>query len=154
MRIDFDDPTIAGVSWDTVWNDKLEPETALGLLTNGAAALISGPPLLKGVSDGKLAAGVTAESDTVGALFGNDTCEFSGANVAEGAGGKVDGRFDEGVEVNVILGELEPTGRKAGGNSAKFEVPVDKEGLKLGNCIGCCIDEGIDKPGGGRSKDC
>lgn len=97
---------------------------------------------------------MSAESDTVGALFGNKACKVSGASVVEGAGGKVDGRFGEGVEVDVIVGELVPTGRKAGGNSAKFEFPVGKEGLKLGNCICCCIDEGIDKPGGGRSKDC
>lgn len=123
-------------------------------MTKGTAALMSGPPLVKGVSGGNLAASVTAGSDTVGALFGTDACKVSGASVAEGAGGKVDGRFDGGIEVDVILGELVPTGRKADGNSGKFEGPVGKEGLKLGNCIGCCIDEGIDKPGGGRSKDC
>lgn len=153
MRIEFEEPTIAGVGWG-VWYDKLEPEIALDLLTNGTAAFTSGPALVKGASDGKLVASVTAGSDTVGALFGTDTWKVSGASVAEGAGGNIDGRFDGGAEVDVILGELVPTGRKDGGNSGKFEGPVGKEGLKLANCIGCCIDEGIDKPGGGRSKDC
>ena len=137
-------------------------------MAGGTTALISGPPFVKGVSDGRLAATVTAGSETAGALFGTDTGKFSGARVAEGAGGKVDERFDGGIEVDgkiderfgggievdVALAELVLAGSKADGNSGKFEGPVVKEGLKLGNCIGCCIDEGIDKPGGGRSNDC
>lgn len=124
------------------------------MLTNGTTAPISGPPLEKGVRDGKLAACEAAEREIVGALFGTDTGKVSGANVAEGAGGKVDGRFDRGTEVDVKLGELVLTGSNVDGNSGKFEGPVGKEGLKLGNCIGCCIDEGIGKPGGDRRKDC
>jgi len=145
VRTEFEEPTIEGViCWGTVWYDKLEPEIALGLLANGTAAFISEPPLVKGASDGKLAPSVAAGSDTVGALFETDAWKVSGASVAEGAGGKiVVERFNGGAEVDVMLGELVPTGRKADGNSGKFEGPVGNEELKLGNCNGCCIDESI-----------
>lgn len=120
----------------------------------GTITFISGLNVVIGFSDGKLAANVDAGSRTVGALFGTDAGNVSEANEAEGAGGKVDGRFTGGKEADVILGELELAGSNDGCSSGIFEDPEGKEGLKLGYCIGCCIDEGNDKPGGGRSKDC
>lgn len=126
-------------------------------------AFISAAELVKGVSDGKLAARVTAGSETFGALFVADTGKVSEASVAgaggkvEGAGGKAEGaggKFDGGKEADVTLGVLLLTGSKEDGNSGKLEDPVGKERLKLGYCIDCCTDEGIDKPGGGLSKDC
>ena len=151
--------------------------------------------MVREVSDGKLAAKLTAEVETLGALFVTDTGKISEASVAEGtgdkaegargkaegalgkvegaggkaegaggkaegaagkedgAGGKADGAGGkaegaEGNEAEVTLEILVLTGSKDDGNSGKLEDTVGK-GLKLGYCIGCCIDEGIDKPGGG-----
>ena len=61
--------------------------------------------------------------------------------------GKVDtSRFDGGKD---------EAGRFKGGKVelAKFKAPVGKEVLKLGYCMGCCMEGGIASPGGGRSKD-
>lgn len=135
---------------------------------------------------------LTAEFETLGALFVTDTGKISEASVAEGtgdkaedawgkaegargkaegavgkvegaggkaegAGGKADGAGGkvDGAEGNedVTLEILELTCSKDDGNSGKLEDTVGI-GLKLGYCIGCCIDEGIDKPGGGWSRDC
>ena len=136
----------------------------------GTIAFISGPEM---VSDGKLAANMAAEVETMGASFVTDTGKISEASVAEGAGdkaedegdradgagGKADGagakaegaggKLDGGKEADVILGILALAGSKDDGNSGKLEDTVGKGGVKLGYCIGCCIDEGIDKPGGG-----
>lgn len=138
----------------------------------GIVAFISRLEATEGVSDGKLVASVLAASETVGVMFGTDTGKVSEGNVAEGTGGnvdarftggkvdarftggKVDARFGGGKELDVTIGELELGGSKDGGSSGNVEDPVGREGLKLGYCIGCCIEEGIDKPGGGRSKDC
>jgi len=122
--------------------------------TGGTIAFISRLDVVIGANDCKLAATVATGSRTVGALFGTETGKVSEASVAEGAGGKVDGIFNGGKDVDVTLGELELAGTKDVGNSGKCEDPEGKEGLKLGYCICCCIDEGIDNPGGGRSKDC
>ena len=131
----------------------------------GTIAFISGPEM---VSDGKLAANMAAEVETMGASFVTDTGKISEASVTEGtedkaedaedredgAGGKADGAGAKaegagGKEADVILGILALTGSKDDGNSGKLEDTVGKEGVMLGYCIGCCIDEGIDKPGGG-----
>lgn len=136
-------------------------------------AFISGPELVNKVNDGKLAASTAAEVETVSALFVTDIGKISEASAAEGtwdklegAGDKLEGTEDKadgpggkaegagGKEADVTLGVLVLTGSKDDGNSGKLEDTAGKEGLKLGYCIGCGIDEGIDKPGGGRNKDC
>ena len=120
----------------------------------GTAEFISGLEVAKGDRDGKLPGSVPAGSETVGTLLVTEAGKVSEDNEADGAGGKVDGGFVDGKEMDTALAELELAGIKPEGNSGKFEDPVGKGGLKLGYCICCCIDEGIDKPGGGRSKDC
>lgn len=131
----------------------------------GTIALISRAGLVSKASDGKLEANMAAEVETLGALFATDTGKISEASVAEGtgdkaegaggkaegAGGKAEGAGGKlgGKEADVTLGVLALTGSKDDGNSGKLEDTVGKEGVMLGYCIGCCIDEGIDKPGGG-----
>ena len=117
----------------------------------GTIAFISGPEM---VSDGKLAANIAAEVETLGALFVTDTGKFSEASVAEGtgdkaedagdradgAGGKADGaggkaegaggKLDGGKEADGILGVPALTGSKDDGNSGKLEDTVGKGGVK------------------------
>jgi hypothetical protein len=128
--------------------------------------------------DGKLAASATVEVEIMGALLVTETGKFSVSSVAEGSGVKAEGagdkaegagereegagdkadgaggKFDRGKEADVTLEEVlvlkGSKGSKDDGSSGKLEDTVGKERLKLGYCIGC----GIDKPGGGRSKDC
>jgi hypothetical protein len=121
--------------------------------------------------DGKLAASATVEVEIMGALLVTDTGKFSVSSVAEGSGVKAEGagereegagdkadgaggKSDRGKEADVTLEEVlvlkGSKGSKDDGSSGKLEDTVGKERLKLGYCIGC----GIDKPGGGRSKDC
>jgi hypothetical protein len=134
-------------------------------------AFIPGPELVNGVMDGKLAASATVEVEIMGALLVTDTGKFSVSSVAEGSGVKAEGagereegagdkadgaggKSDRGKEADVTLEEVlvlkGSKGSKDDGSSGKLEDTVGKERLKLGYCIGC----GIDKPGGGRSKDC
>lgn len=40
------------------------------------------------------------------------------------------------------------------GEAGKWEDPEGKDAVIAGYCIVCCREGGIDKPGGGRSKDC
>lgn len=61
----------------------------------------------------------------------------------------------EGKEVFVALRGLVVVNSKGEGNCGllepdKLEVPVGKDGIK----IGYCIEGGIARPGGGQSKDC
>jgi hypothetical protein len=121
--------------------------------------------------DGKLAASATVEVEIMGALLVTETGKFSVSSVAEGSGVKAEGagereegardkadgaggKSDRGKEADVTLEEVlvlkGSKGSKDDGSSGKLEDTVGKERLKLGYCIGC----GIDKPGGGRSKDC
>jgi hypothetical protein len=141
-------------------------------------AFIPGPVLVNGAMDGKLAASATVEVEIMGALLVTETGKFSVSSVAEGSGVKAEGagdkaegagereegagdkadgaggKFDRGKEADVTLEEVlvlkGSKGSKDDGSSGKLEDTVGKERLKLGYCIGC----GIDKPGGGRSKDC
>lgn len=127
----------------------------------GTVAFISGPELVNKFSDGKLAASVAAEVESLGALFATDTGKISEGSAAEGAGDKIEGAGDKvegtedkaegaggkaedarGKEADVTLGALVFTGSKDDGNSGKLEDTAGKEGLKLEYCIG------------GRSKDC
>jgi len=118
---------------------------------DGTIAFISRLDVAKGARDGKLELCVTAgRPELGGALLGTEFPNVSEASVAEGTRGRVDGA----KELRLKFRELELAGGIGDGTSGKFEAPVGKEALKLGYCIGCCIEEGIDSPGGGRSKDC
>lgn len=114
----------------------------------GTIAFISGPELVSEVSDGKLAANMVAEVETLGILFVTDAGKISEASVAEGAGGKAEGKadgaggnaegargkaegagakLDGGNEADVTLGVVVLTGSKDDGNSGKLEDTVGKE---------------------------
>ncbi|RDX87510.1 hypothetical protein CR513_31012, partial [Mucuna pruriens] len=95
---------------------------------------------------------MAAEVETLGALFVTDTGKISEVSAAEGTGDKVEGAGDkaEGAGDKAEGAGGKAVGSKDGGNSGKLEDTAGKEGLKLGYCIGCCMDEGIAKPGGGR----
>ena len=124
-------------------------------IIGGTIALISGLDVAKGVRDGKLELSVTDGRPIIGgALLGTEFPNVSEANVAEGTGGRVDGKVNGVKELVLKFRELELAGGNKDGTSGKFETPVSREVLKFGYCIGCCIDEGIESPGGGRSKDC
>lgn len=136
----------------------------------GTIAFISRLDVAKGASDGKVELCATAGSPELdNTLLGTEFPNVSDASAAEGTrgrvedrvegiegrvDGRVDGITDGTMELLIKFRELELTGGKGAGTSGRFEAPVGKEALKLGNCIGCCIEEGIDNPGGGRSKDC
>ena len=124
-------------------------------IIGGTIALISGLDVAKGVRDAKLELSVTDGRPIIGgALLGTVFPNVSEANVAEGTEGRVDGKVNGAKELELKFRELELAGGKKDGTSGKFEAPVGREVLKLGYCIGCCIEEGIESPGGGRSKDC
>lgn len=84
-------------------------------------------------------------------------------NKGDGYSGKFEvGKFEEGKfevgkfeEGKFEVGKFE-VGRFEVGKFGvvKFEAPAGKDALKPGYCIGCCIEGGIDSPGGGLSKDC
>ena len=121
----------------------------------GTIALISGLDVAKGARDVKLELSVTGGRPILGgALLGTEFPNVSEASVAEGTGGRVDVKVNGAKELELKFKELELPGGNRDGSSGKFEGPVGKEVLKLGYCIGCCIDEGIESPGDGRSKDC
>ena len=124
----------------------------------GTTVLISGLDVAREESAGKLAPSMAAEGaegTELGALLGIELGRVSRDSVVEGTGGRFVGNVDGDKEVAVKLEELIlAAGSKGAGTSGKFEAPVGREGLKLGYCSGCCSEEGIDSPGGGRSNDC
>lgn len=163
MCIELDVPTMEDVGWGAFWYSKFWLETVFGLETGGTIALIAELEVIRGESDGKLVFGVATGRAALGALLGNELGNVSKASVAEGTGGREDDKIDDEVdgskELGVKLWELAPVGSKGDGASGKFEPwifedPVGKGALKLEYCIGCCIEGGMDSPGGGRSKDC
>ena len=62
----------------------------------GTTAFTSELVATKGVNDDELDTRLTAAGEIAGALLGADTGKVSGANEAEGTGGKADARFDGG----------------------------------------------------------
>ena len=98
--------------------------------------LNSGPEVVKGESAGKLAPRVAGGSAGFGALLGNEPGKVSDASVAEGAGGRADGKVEDDKEVEVKLREPVLAGSKGGGTSGKLELcklarPASKGALKL-----------------------
>lgn len=120
--------------------------------------LMSGPVVIRGGSDGKLALRLTAGKAETGALLSMKLGRESEDAVADGTVERVDGTVaDEGMED--MFSELLLTGSKGDGTSGtcgpgKLEAPAGKEVLKPGYCIGWCRGGGIDNPGGGRSRVC
>ena len=119
----------------------------------------SGLEVVKGESVGKLAPKVTGGRVGLGALLGNELRKVSDASVAAGAGVRAEGKVVDDKEVEVRLREPVLEGSKGGVTSGKDELSklagaAGKGALKLGYCIGCCMEGGIDSPGDGRSKDC
>jgi hypothetical protein len=120
---------------------------------------------LGNVSEGREAAGIKGTVE--GKVDGTEEWEVKlrelvmpgsrGSGTSGKEAGKVDtSRFDGGkVEAGRFKGGKVEAGRFKGGKVelAKFKAPVGKEVLKLGYCMGCCMEGGIASPGGGRSKD-
>jgi hypothetical protein len=120
---------------------------------------------LGNVSEGREAAGIKGTVE--GKVDGTEEWEVKlrelvmpgsrGSGTSGKEAGKVDtGRFDGGkFEAGRLKGGKVEAGRFKGGKVelAKFKAPVGKEVLKLGYCMGCCMEGGIASPGGGRSKD-
>lgn len=110
-------------------------------------------------NDGKIGVDDMGVPET-GALFKDKLdarLDVSEASVAECTGGRVKGRVEVGREEEELL-ELLLVGTKGEGYSGKFEpgrpeAPVGKDVLKPEYC-NCCMEGGIESPGGGRSKDC
>lgn len=72
----------------------------------------SGPEEVKGESAGKLALKLAAGSAELGDLLGIKLGNVSEAKLAEGPGGKVEGKVDGAEEVDAKLRELVPTESK------------------------------------------
>jgi hypothetical protein len=120
---------------------------------------------LGNVSEGREAAGIKGTVE--GKVDGTEEWEVKlrelvmpgsrGSGTSGKEAGKVDtGRFDGGkFEAGRLKGGKVEASRFKGGKVelAKFKAPVGKEVLKLGYCMGCCMEGGIASPGGGRSKD-
>jgi len=85
----------------------------------GTIAFISGPELVSEVSDGKLAANMVAEVETLVVLFVTDTGKISEASVAEGAGGKAEGKVDGAG--GKAEGKVDSAGGKAEGAGGKLD---------------------------------
>lgn len=135
-----------------------------------------------GDSTGKVAPKLVVGSAEIGTLLGIRLGNVSEGREAAGIKGTVEGKVDGTEEWEVKLRELVMPGSRGSGTSgkeagkvdtgrfdggkveagrfkggkvelAKFKAPVGKEVLKLGYCMGCCMEGGIASPGGGRSKD-
>lgn len=135
-----------------------------------------------GDSTGKVAPELVVGSAEIGTLLGIRLGNVSEGREAAGIKGTVEGKVDGTEEWEVKLRELVMPGSRGSGTSgkeagkvdtsrfdggkvdtgrfdggkvelAKFKAPVGKEVLKLGYCMGCCMEGGIASPGGGRSKD-
>jgi hypothetical protein len=120
---------------------------------------------LGNVSEGREAAGIKGTVE--GKVDGSEEWEVKlrelvmpgsrGSGTSGKEAGKVDtGRFKGGkVDTGRFKGGKVEAGRFKGGKVelAKFKAPVGKEVLKLGYCMGCCMEGDIASPGGGRSKD-
>lgn len=80
-------------------------------------------------------------------LVGNNGEGYSGKfEVGKLKAGMLEvGKFEDGKLGKFEVGKFD---------EGKFEAPAGKEALKPGYCIGCCIEGGINSPGGGLSKDC
>lgn len=121
--------------------------------------MVSEVGVIKGESEGKLALGVAVGRTALGTLFGTELGNASGARVIDGARGRVDSNVEAGKDVVVKFRALVVAGTSEGGYSGKFEpgkveAPVGTEALNPEYCIDCCMEGGIESPGGGRSKDC
>lgn len=140
---------------------KVAPKLVVGSAEIGALLGIR----LGNVSEGREAAGIKGTVE--GKVDGTEEWEVKlrelvmpgsrGSGTSGKEAGKVDtGRFDGGkVDTGRFDGGKVEAGRFKGGKVelAKFKAPVGKEVLKLGYCMGCCMEGGIASPGGGRSKD-
>lgn len=153
------------------------------LAIGGTIVLNSGLEVVKGEIDDKLALKLAVGSEGLGALLGIKPGNVSEDKLAEGIKGKVEGKDEMAEELDGRLRELEAVESSGDGTSGKeagmfcagkleaikfepgkfevgkfevgrFDAPTGKLALKLGYCIGCCMEGGIDNPGGGRSKDC
>lgn len=140
---------------------KLAPKLVVGSAELGILSGIK----LGNVSEGREAEGIRGTVE--GKVDGTEEWEVKlrelvmpgsrGSGTSGKEAGKVDtGRFDGGkFEAGRLKGGKVEAGRFKGGKVelAKFKAPVGKEVLKLGYCMGCCMEGGIASPGGGRSKD-
>lgn len=133
----------------------------------------SGLEVVKGDSTGKLVPKLVVGSAELGILSGIKLGNVSEGREADGIWGTVDGTAEWDVKLRELAMPGSRGGRMSGKEAVKveigkfeggkvetgkfgpgkFETPVSKV-LKLGYCIGCCMEEGIASPGGGRSKDC
>lgn len=133
----------------------------------------SGLEVVKGDSTGKLVPKLVVGSAELGILSGIKLGNVSEGSEADGIWGTVDGTAEWDVKLRELAMPGSRGGRMSGKEAVKveigkfeggkvetgkfgpgkFETPVSKV-LKLGYCIGCCMEEGIASPGGGRSKDC
>lgn len=125
-----------------------------GLLEiGGTAAVVPVLDAAKGESAGRTALRGGVGRRGIEDLFGTILGRGSEASAIDGTGG----RFDWGAEVGAKLsGPVVKGGREGFSDKlelGKPEVPIGKDGLKPGYWIGCCRG-GIDRPGGGLSKDC
>lgn len=126
------------------------------MLDVGGRIVLKSELVVKGDSDGKPALKVEAEIEEFGVLLDTELNNGSEANELGGTAGRIDGKVEGVAEVEVKLGELVVAAESKGGASGKLGAPFAKGRLKLGYGIGigCGMEEGIDNPGGGRSKDC
>lgn len=121
----------------------------------GAITFKSWPDVTKGDNDDNVAVEDMGVPET-GVLF-NTRLDVSEVNVADCKGGTVKGKVEVGREEEELRAPL-VVGSKGEGYSGKFELgrlaaPVGKDVLKPEYCI-CGMEGGIERPGGGRSKDC
>lgn len=136
-----------------VWCSKTTgPDIALGLLATEGAPELSGIDEGNGTKVDKLELCVEVGMAEIGALFG------IGFDIVTDAGdtdcsGAVKDRVEEGKEVELKLTEaglLRTKGEGYSGNlePGKLDAPAGKDELKPEYGI-CCMDGGIDSPGGG-----
>lgn len=127
--------------------------TGLGTLglseTNDEMAALS-KPLVNGDTNGKLVLEVAVERDCAEALFVIKVVDVSGTIAEDWAGSKE----DCGFRVPRLKGGNKGEAESNKGEVGKLEDPEGKDALVAGYCRVCCMEGGIDKPGGGRSKGC
>lgn len=149
FRIELDVPDTEVTDSETLINGITGLGTVLGLSGTDDKMAVLSKTVVNGATNGKLVLRVAVERDCVEALLVIKLDE-SETIAEDGAGSIEDCKF----RVPLLRGGNKGEGDSDKDEADKLEDPEGKDALITGYCIVCCMEGAIDKPGGGRSKDC
>lgn len=149
FRIELDVPVTEVADSDVLVNGITGLGT-LGLSVTDDEMAVLSRPVVNGDTNGKLVLNVAVERDCVEALFAIKVVDESDPTAEAWLGSAEDCIF----RVPRLKGGNKGEGDSNIDEGGKLEDPEGKDALTAGYCIVCCMEGGIDNPGGGRSKDC